>query len=513
MFNLFRRKQARKSAPDHAAREKRQKIEIVRSTPTGSVAKKETKVRDNRPQAEQQSKQRTETRATQPTSPKSQRNDRNNNRPTASNHRSRDRKPISSREGSRRQQHPVKSHDVIKKVPPLPELKDIPEQEGVSRFFDFDLEKEILAACQDNEFKYCTPIQAKSFPITLKGQDLTGKAQTGTGKTAAFLISAINFMLRNPKENRLPGSCRMLVLAPTRELAIQIHKDAEELCKYTHLRNLVVFGGMDHAKQREQLSHPIDILVGTPGRIIDFSRSGALKLNHADILVIDEADRMLDMGFIPDVRRIVYKLPSAGKRQTMFFSATFDPKILRLVESWLHEPITIEVESENIVSTLIDQTFYSVTGDKKLPLLLWFLKNDNVERMLIFVNRKDTAQFLLTKLQRNKITCGLLTGDVQQNKRLKILESFRNGSTKIIVATDVAARGIHVDDVSHVVNYDLPYEPQDYVHRIGRTGRAGNKGKSISFLCEYGSFVMPDIEEILGEEIKSIQPTPEMFKY
>ena len=508
MLNLFRRKQAKKSAPDHAAREKRQKIEIVRTPSKSSKNSNPPKESDHPNQGRSQQKHNADTRR----SKSAPQRDKNANRSANAKDSHRSRKPIASREGSRRQQHPVKSHEFEKKIPPLPELTAVPEEEGVSRFADFDLQREILAACQDNEFKYCTPIQAKSLPITLKGQDLTGKAQTGTGKTAAFLISAINYMLRNPRENRLPGSCRVLVLAPTRELAIQIHKDAEALCKYTTLRNLVVFGGMDHAKQREKLSHPIDILVGTPGRIIDFSRSGALKLNHADILVIDEADRMLDMGFIPDVRRIVYKLPPAGKRQTMFFSATFDPKILKLVESWLHKPVTVEVESDNIVSGLIDQTFYSVTGDKKLSLLLWFLKNDNVERMLIFVNRKDTAQFLINKLHRNKITCGLLTGDVPQNKRLRILESFRNGSIKIIVATDVAARGIHVDDVSHVVNYDLPYEPQDYVHRIGRTGRAGNKGKSISFLCEYGSFVVPDIEEILGEEIKSVQPEEDMLK-
>ena len=507
MLNLFRKKRKKTTnAPDHAARENKQKIEVVRSKSKVSAESCDVQKTEKSKKGSVNNGQSSR----KPYSKTGGSGDNRSSKNSKSKH-SKNRKPVNSRESSHRQPHPVKYHEVSKKVPPMPELNEVPEEKGMCRFADFDLEKEILAACQSNEFKYCTPIQAKSLPITLKGLDLTGKAQTGTGKTAAFLISAINYILRNPKENRQPGSCRVLVLAPTRELAIQIHKDAEALCQYTSLRNLVIFGGMDHAKQREQLSRPIDILVGTPGRIIDFSRSGSLKLNRADILVIDEADRMLDMGFIPDVRRIVYKLPAAGERQTMFFSATFDPKILKLVESWLHEPVTVEVEADNIVSGLIDQTFYSVTGDKKLSLLLWFIRNDNVERMLVFVNRKDTAQFLLNKLQRNNITCGLLTGDVQQNKRLKILESFRKGTTKIIVATDVAARGIHVDDVSHVVNYDLPYEPQDYVHRIGRTGRAGNKGKSISFLCEYGSFVVPDIEEILGEEIKSIQPEEDML--
>jgi ATP-dependent RNA helicase RhlB len=398
-----------------------------------------------------------------------------------------------------------------KKIPPMPEIVEVPAVEGELRFTDLDLEKEILAACQDAGFKYCTPIQRKSLPMTLKGLDLTGKAQTGTGKTAAFLISSINHMLRNPLEKREPGACRMLVLAPTRELAIQIHKDAEALCKYINFHNMVVFGGMDHQKQREELNGPLDILVGTPGRIIDFTRSGALKLNRAEILVIDEADRMLDMGFIPDVSKIVYRLPKAGDRQTMFFSATFDTKILKLVSSWLVDPVTVEVEPEHVVSELINQTFFSVTAKDKMRLLLWFLENDDVERMLVFVNRRDTADRVERKLEKAGVKCGLLTGDVPQNKRLRILESFRKGVTKVIVATDVAARGIHVDDVSHVVNYDLPYEPDDYVHRIGRTGRAGNQGKSVSFLCEQGAFVMPEIEELLGHEISTVQPTEEML--
>ena len=403
-------------------------------------------------------------------------------------------------------------HEINRKIPDLPEIIECTHEEGKTRFTDLDIEKAILGACQDLGFEYSTPIQEKALPHTLKQLDLTGKAQTGTGKTAAFLISSINFMLRTPLEHQHPGTPRMLVLAPTRELAIQIHKDAEALSKYTQLKNVVVFGGMNHEKQRERLSHPVDILVGTPGRIIDYTRSNDLKLGKAEILVIDEADRMLDMGFIPDVRRIVSRLPEAGKRQTLFFSATFDQKILRLVSSWLVDPVSVEVEPENIVSDLIEQTFYSVTSDKKMNLLLWFLNNDNVERMLIFVNRKDTAQSLTSRLKRKNMTCGLLSGDVPQKKRLRILEDFRTAKTKVIVATDVAARGIHVDDVSHVVNYDLPYEADDYVHRIGRTGRAGKTGKSISFLCEYGSFMIPDLEEVLGHTISSVQPEEDMLK-
>lgn len=488
MLNFFKRNskksKSRPSAPDHSARERKQKIEIVKKSDQPSSPKPEKK-------------------AEKPAAFK---------RPESKKHKSGRIHNNSSQREEIKRHSPIPHHEVKRKVPEIPEIKECKAEEGKTRFTDLDIEKAILGACQDLGFEYCTPIQEKALPQTIQKLDLTGKAQTGTGKTAAFLISAINHMLRNPLQHRLPGTPRMLVLAPTRELAIQIHKDAEGLSKYTSLNNIVVFGGMNHEKQRSLLSHPVDILVGTPGRIIDYTRSNDLKLGKAEILVIDEADRMLDMGFIPDVRRIVSRLPDAGKRQTLFFSATFDQKILRLVSSWLVNPIAVEVEPENIVSSLIEQTFYAVTADKKMKLLEWFLKNDKVKRMLIFVNRKDTAQSLTSRLKRKKITCGLLSGDVPQKKRLHILEDFRSGKTKVIVATDVAARGIHVDDVSHVVNYDLPYEADDYVHRIGRTGRAGKTGKSVSFLCEYGSFIVPDLEEVLGHTISSIQPEEEMLK-
>jgi ATP-dependent RNA helicase RhlB len=346
----------------------------------------------------------------------------------------------------------------------------------------------------------------------LKGLDLTGKAQTGTGKTAAFLISTIHHLLNNPLQNKINGSCRTLILAPTRELALQIHKDALALTKYTNLHSVVAVGGMNYEKQKEQLARQTDILVGTPGRLIDFVRNNIVKLHKTEILIIDEADRMLDMGFIPDVRKLVYKLPPAGDRQTLFFSATFNQKILNLVSSWLHNPVSIEIESDTIVSELIDQIFYSVPADKKLNCLKWIMKNDNVSRMLVFVNRKDTALHLTSKLKKININCDMLSGDVQQKKRIRILEQFRSGSLQVIVATDVAARGIHVDDVSHVVNYDLPYESADYIHRIGRTGRAGQTGKSISLLCEYGSFMIPELEKELGHAISSVQPPEDMLK-
>ncbi|NOY75571.1 MAG: DEAD/DEAH box helicase [Kiritimatiellaeota bacterium] len=525
---LFGKKPKKSERPNHEERENRQKIEVVRKSDaeTKNSRPSETKS-DEKPRSE-----KTKTRSSNGNSRRKADDSgskQSEQRPSGRERNSRKRpggKSNSAGSGERgaprrseaddadhsKEHSPRKPRPVReKKIPPLPDIVEAPPIEGKSRFTDSDLEKVVLAACQDAGFEYCTPIQQKSLPTTLKGLDLTGKAQTGTGKTAVFLISSINRMLRNPLERREPGACRMLVLAPTRELAIQIHKDAEALCKYTNFHNMVVFGGMDHQKQRNELNGPLDILVGTPGRIIDFSRSGALKLNKAEILVIDEADRMLDMGFIPDVSKIVYRLPKAGSRQTMFFSATFDTKILRLVSSWLVDPVSVEVEPENIVSDLINQTFYSITVRDKMRLLLWFLENDDVERMLVFVNRRDTADRVERKLEKAGMRCGLLTGDVPQNKRLKILESFRRGDTKVVVATDVAARGIHVDDVSHVVNYDLPYEPGDYVHRIGRTGRAGNQGKSVSFLCENGAFVMPEIEAILGHDISTVQPTEEML--
>ncbi len=400
-----------------------------------------------------------------------------------------------------------KKNTVGKIIPPMPDLIPVPEEEGKLRFCDLDMEKEIMAAAQDLGFKYCTEIQAKCLPYAIAGNDLAAKAQTGTGKTAAFLASTMTRLLRKPLTERKEGSCRVLVLAPTRELAIQIQKDAENLGKYTNLNNVVIFGGMDHKAQQDTLtSAPVDILAGTPGRIIDYSRSGALDLSRVEILVIDEADRMLDMGFIPDVRRIVAQLPPAGKRQTMLFSATLEPSVLRLVDSWLKNPVSVESEPEHMVTELIEQRFYAVTSDKKLAMLLSVIKAENPKRMLVFGNRKDHNRTLVNKLYSYGVDAELLSGDVAQEKRLKILEKFRTGELNVLVATDVAARGIHVDGVTHVVNYDLPVQPDDYVHRIGRTGRAGAKGISISFVCEYGAYVLPELEQYTKAEIRTEQP-------
>ena len=408
---------------------------------------------------------------------------------------------------------PAKKKAVPAAPPPMPELVPPPPEEGKTRFFDLDLAPEILAGTQSLNFRCCTVIQEKCLPYALAGRDLAAKAQTGTGKTAAFLASSMTRLLRNPlpPESRKPGACRVLVLSPTRELAIQIHNDALALGKYTALNNLVIFGGMDHQAQRDSLADPIDILVGTPGRIIDYSRSGHLDLSRVEILVIDEADRMLDMGFIPDVRRIVAKLPPAGKRQTMLFSATLEPEVLALVDRWLVDPVSLEAEPEHVVTDLIDQHFYAVLNNQKLAMLLWLIRNEPFERMIIFGNWKEKNIDLVDHLYEYGVHAELLSGDIPQTKRLKILEKFKSGEVKIVVATDVAARGIHIAGISHVVNYDLPDHPEDYVHRIGRTGRAGARGKSISFVCEYGAYVMPEIEKYAQISIRTIQPEEEML--
>jgi ATP-dependent RNA helicase RhlB len=394
----------------------------------------------------------------------------------------------------------------------FPVLEEVPPKEGKTRFIDFEVAPALLCATQDLGFKYCTTIQEKAMPHALAGKDITGKAQTGTGKTAAFLITIMNGLLKEPKHGARRGTCRALIMAPTRELAIQIHKDAEALAKFCKLKNAVVFGGMGHREQRRNLtSQATDILVGTPGRIIDYSRSHDLDLSECEYLVIDEADRMLDMGFIPDVKTIISKLPPTGERQTMLFSATLDPSILKLAGQWLHEPVTVEVIPEHNVTDLITQKFYSVSVDEKLSLLLWFFKHAEVNRMLIFGNRKDNNERLAKNLAKNGIHCEILSGDVPQQKRMKILERFRSGETNVLVASDVAARGIHVDSISHVVNYDLPEKPEDYIHRVGRTGRAGVKGEAINFVCEYGAFMLGSIEKVVGHKIKCIVPEENML--
>lgn len=412
----------------------------------------------------------------------------------------------------KKQKTPQKKEKKV--IPPHPEsLKDVAVCEGKMRFLDLELHKEVQYGIQHAGFEYCTPIQKMTLPPLLEKRDLAGKAQTGTGKTAAFLLASFTRLLNNPLSAERPnGTPRMAVLAPTRELAMQIHKDACELGIFTGLNIAVVFGGMDHEKQRRNLECQLDVLIGTPGRVIDYSISGALDLSKVEILVIDEADRMLDMGFIPDVKRIVSRMPRKGERQTLLFSATLDESILRLASGWLAEPVVLESEPEKMVSDNINQTFYSVLRNEKLALILYILRTMEYERVIIFGNRKDVNAALQYDLARYGFKVPLLSGDISQERRIRILENFRSGKDKIVIATDVAARGIHVDNVSLVINYDLPEQPEDYIHRIGRTGRAGNSGTSISFLCEYGAYYLEPIEKLLDTRFSSILPTEEMLQ-
>ncbi|MBL4797957.1 MAG: ATP-dependent RNA helicase RhlB [Oleispira sp.] len=379
--------------------------------------------------------------------------------------------------------------------------------EGQTRFHDMQLPDSLMQGIHESGFKYCTPIQAQSLPAALKGSDILGQAQTGTGKSAAFLTAVINRLLTEPLEERFASEPRALIVAPTRELVMQIGKDASELAKYTGLKVVTIVGGMDYEEQRRQLrDHVVDILVATPGRLIDFMGSQDVYLDEVDILVLDEADRMLDMGFIPDVRRIERATPTKGDRQTLFFSATFNDAIRRLIDQWTHEPVEITIEPEQVATDNIDQKFLMVAGDEKFDVLCNYLREEKIERAIIFANRRDITRKLCDRLNKKGLVAGLLSGEVNQQKRIKTLERFRDGSLPLLVATDVAGRGIHVDGVSHVFNYNLPDDAEDYVHRIGRTGRAGTKGISIALISEDDAFELPALEEYLGTKLKLEQP-------
>jgi len=376
--------------------------------------------------------------------------------------------------------------------------------EGKKRFHDFDLPSELMHAVSDMGFQYCTPIQAMSLEHALAGKNVAGKAQTGTGKTAAFLVAILTRYLRTPESRQEKGGApRALVIAPTRELVIQICKDADAIGKYCGLRSLAVYGGMDYERQKREVSDaPVDLLVATPGRLLDFVRSRVIDLSKVDTLVIDEADRMLDMGFIPDVRSIINRLPPKEKRSTMLYSATLNDDVMRLASQWMEAPVRVEVESEQVTTKTVKQIVYVVTANEKFTVLYNQIQQYPDSRMLIFCNRRNTTEDVAESLSRRGIRCEMLSGDVNQNRRLRVLEDFREGKVRIVVATDVAGRGLHVDDIGFVINFDFPYEPEDYVHRIGRTGRAGASGTAISFADEDESFIIPDIEKYIGEELK-----------
>jgi ATP-dependent RNA helicase RhlB len=375
-------------------------------------------------------------------------------------------------------------------------------------FDAFNLQPPLRQAIADLGFASCTPIQAQSLRFTLQGNDVTGKAQTGTGKTAAFLITIINDLLSNPVSGeRYLAEPRALIIAPTRELAIQIADDAEKLTRHCALHTVTLVGGEDYARQERALDKkPVDIVVATPGRLLDFVQNDKLYLGLVELLVIDEADRMLDMGFIPQVRRVIAQTPKKDCRQTLLFSATFTPEIIELGERWAVDPILVEVAPERVATDSVEQIVYLVTTEEKYHLLYNLISEPGADRVIVFSNRRDQVRRLADDLHRNGIDCGMLSGEVAQNKRIKTLESFKAGKFKVLVATDVAGRGLHIEDVTHVINYTLPEEPEDYVHRIGRTGRAGAVGTSISFACEEDSFLLPAIEEKLGYKLACVHP-------
>jgi ATP-dependent RNA helicase RhlB len=418
------------------------------------------------------------------------------------------RKPSPPREP--REEVPVA---VVEETPWDPAVFKVEPQEGKIRFQDLNLHEKLLHGIYDLGWQYCTPIQGEILPGTLQGKDMAGRAQTGTGKTAAFLISIINHCLNKPLAKQTVGHPRALIIAPTRELAMQIKNDADGLTKYTGLRTVVLYGGMDYNKQQRYLEEgKVDIVVATPGRLLDFEGKGVLGLRFVEIMVIDEADRMLDMGFIPDVRRIINKTPAKENRQTVLFSATLSEEVMRLAAAWMIDPVRIDIEPDQVAGESIDQQVFIVTDKEKFPLLYNIIQGDNPDRMIIFTNRRDQAERLTEELTRYSLRCEMLSGAVSQKRRMRILEDFREGKVKTLVATDVAGRGIHVDGVSHVVNFNIPENPDDYVHRIGRTGRAGALGKSITFACEMESFELPAIEKNLGIELKCKMPPEELLK-
>src|SRR5580704_2256781 len=369
-------------------------------------------------------------------------------------------------------------------------------------FQSFGLAPLVMEGIRDAGFTVCTPIQAQTLPIALAGKDVAGQAQTGTGKTAAFLIALYHALLTRPAPaSRAATSIRALVIAPTRELAVQIHRDAEVLGRHTRFRHAVVFGGTDYEKQRRQLAEGVDVLIGTPGRLIDYFKQHVYDLRHAQVLVLDEADRMFDLGFIADIRYILRRLPPPLRRQSMLFSATLSYRVLELAYEHMNNPELVRIEPDKRTVDAVRQAIYYPAMEEKVPLLIGLLHQSEAVRTLVFVNTKRSAERLESVLKANGFNAQALSGDVPQNKRLRFLRDFHDGKLAVLIATDVASRGLHIPDVSHVFNFDLPQDPADYVHRIGRTARAGADGDAISFGCEEYAISLPDIERYIGHQI------------
>ncbi|MFV2056931.1 MAG: DEAD/DEAH box helicase [Thiohalomonadales bacterium] len=375
-----------------------------------------------------------------------------------------------------------------------------------------DIPDSLQKGVLDMGFTQCTPIQAETLPIALAGKDVAGQAQTGTGKTAAFLIACYNRLLREAGDaKRRKNQPRAIIIAPTRELAIQIYRDAEALGKYTEIRLGLAYGGENYEKQRCCIEDGVDILIGTPGRIIDYFKQKVFDLKAIQVLVLDEADRMFDLGFLKDIRFLLRRMPDPDKRLNMLFSATLSFRVHELSYEHMNNPTEIVIEAQQVTAEKVVESIYFPAKEEKIPLLLGLLAQLDVRRTMIFINTKRVGETVQAYLKGNGLDSAIISGDVPQKKRVKILQQFSEGVLPILIATDVAARGLHIPEVSHVFNYDLPQDPEDYVHRIGRTARAGATGDALSFACEEYSFSLMEIEEYIGHKIPVEPVTQDML--
>jgi ATP-dependent RNA helicase RhlB len=380
------------------------------------------------------------------------------------------------------------------------------------KFSELPLHPNVAKGVEEAGFTHCTPIQAKTLPVALQGKDVAGQAQTGTGKTAAFLVAAFDYLLRNPAPpERRTNDPRMLVLAPTRELAVQIHADAELLGQHTGFSLGLAFGGTDYEKQRRILEEGVDVLIGTPGRIIDYFKQRVFSLRAIQVMVLDEADRMFDLGFIKDIRYVMRRLPPAGQRLNMLFSATLSYRVLELAYEHMNDPDLVKIEAEKVTAERVRQSIYFPSNNEKIPLLIGLLRRMDARRTMVFVNTKREADRLAAFLNANGIHAEAMSGDVPQRKRLRMLRDFQSGDLPVLIGTDVASRGLHIPDVEYVINYDLPQDAEDYVHRIGRTARAGAEGDAISFGCENYVMSLPEIESYIDMRIPVEAVEPELL--
>ena len=378
-----------------------------------------------------------------------------------------------------------------------------------TRFEDFNLHENLLRGLNDAGFLRCTPIQAMTLPITLAGKDVAGQAQTGTGKTAAFLVALFNRLLTGEAlPERRPNDPRAVILAPTRELAIQIDNDSTQIGRHTGLRTALIYGGVDYDKQRALLETGVDVIIATPGRLIDFVKQNTVSFRGVEMMIMDEADRMFDLGFIADIRFLLRRMPAAGERQNLLFSATLSHRVLELAYEHMNDPEKLVVESDTVTASSVRQQVYFPATEEKLPLLLGILKQMETSRGMVFVNTKYACERVALALERSGYKVGVLSGDVPQRKRESLLGRFTKGELSLLVATDVAARGLHIPGVSHVFNFDLPYDAEDYVHRIGRTARLGAEGDAISFACDEYAMHLPDIETFIGLKIPVVKIDP-----